>query len=901
VTMEPTTPRTTDTRMNKPSLFPKTSEIFTRFPVTLIGHLRQAMRAPSAFEAFRCYCNLLEWQTTYLANLGNSVYKDRPGDQVDERLETHLRAASLPLSFGTVVGGLRALAQSSVDYSSKLPELAAVLSERLPIEPTRMVKVFQTIRKGRETYQIPPSHLSIYLKDNTPGDSSLGKCNLDAFLSEIVVYRNKGLAHQSEESWFPNDPQMYTLLVGYLGPALDELLNWAPMAALLSNYEVVEAGPELPSITGVHMCDVTRSSVTEGFAPLGSSCLILGTGQQPDRRYVARRMTSPTELQAVVCYVHFPQTLQTSDLLFFRYARHYLLAYLERGLITKTQRQSDLEPLLRKLAIPDAGRQKIESEIQQVIFKYKPDDLTNQDALQQQLAAILGNEWAQVQSQVLQFLEQLPRRRKDHIFDQIDNNAIMSFEQLRTESELSEPDLDSVLENLEQDGRVRRVGGSLDRAHAHFKAQDPQKPASFRAILEEFRSRAHRTRKYPGFIWKLVGLCESLLADDGIALSEGEVLGYLGLFEGFAPGGTSLATEDSEGAMLLRIGDEDIRASSVRDLFEVLADLLRRRGISATAAVPHLVGRTRYLVNFKPEHANGTPFTVPVHVDDLFFEASRKREQALTEVIEFLGRLGLTASSPDIEDRRETQEEDSVGSDEGETSSKLELEIRAEAGEEPKQIRGPTVPKFFTSLLEHLLKIGVPLDEKIPVRAGRIRYLLAEEPYHANNRRFDTYIERGGYFMNTNFSYEQAMLHARMLCEELGLQATPIGGVVDEPQDTSVALRLDLDGQVLTASEVPDFFSQALTALYEKGLLTDADIPYKSGRVRYLIAESPIHDHGRAFIRPVEVYLGGHRYFIEANISRQGALELVQRLVARENPMLGAVTGTPRSAGDVRA
>jgi hypothetical protein len=29
-------------------------------------------------------------------------------------------------------------------------------------------------------------------------------------------------------------------------------------------------------------------------------------------------------------------------------------------------------------------------------------------------------------------------------------------------------------------------------------------------------------------------LCESLLADDGIALREGEVIGYRGLFDGFA-------------------------------------------------------------------------------------------------------------------------------------------------------------------------------------------------------------------------------------------------------------------------------------------------------------------------------------------------------------------------------
>src|SRR5690606_19084255 len=100
------------------------------------------------------------------------------------------------------------------------------------------------------------------------------------------------------------------------------------------------------------------------------------------------------------------------------------------------------------------------------------------------------------------------------------------------------------------------------------------------------------------------------------------------------------------------------------------------------------------------------------------------------------------------------------------------------------------------------------------------------------------------FFMNTNFSYEQAMGHARMLCEEFGLQATPVEGAPDEPADVSVDLRLELDDQTITAAEVPDFLFEVLTALYEKGVLTDADIPYKTGRVRYLIADSPVHDHG---------------------------------------------------------
>jgi hypothetical protein len=96
---------------------------------------------------------------------------------------------------------------------------------------------------------------------------------------------------------------------------------------------------------------------------LGPSLLLLGSQLRAEGRYIARRTDAPRELQAIVRYVHFPQTLQTSDHLYRQYARRYLMTYLERGLITKPQRQGELDILLRRLSIPDAERQRIESEI----------------------------------------------------------------------------------------------------------------------------------------------------------------------------------------------------------------------------------------------------------------------------------------------------------------------------------------------------------------------------------------------------------------------------------------------------------------------------------------------------------------------------------------------------------
>jgi hypothetical protein len=83
---------------------------------------------------------------------------------------------------------------------------------------------------------------------------------------------------------------------------------------------------------------------------------------------------------------------------------------------------------------------------------------------------------------------------------------------------------------------------------------------------------------------------------------------------------------------------------------------------------------------------------------------------------------------------------------------------------------------------------------------------------------------------------------------------------------------------------------QVILTLFEAGILQAQDVPYKSGRVRYLISEIPTHDHGRDFIRPVEIEVDGRRYFIETNVSRRGAVDLAVRLLASRQTSVGAET-----------
>lgn len=858
--------------------FPNVSRIYMHFPVPLVRHVKLVVEAGTPSDQFSCYCNLVEWLAGYLANLGNSVYAARPVDEVDEAIEQRLRATGPVASFGALVGGVRLFA--NLDYSATVSELREVLSARqLPAACVRMVRAFAAIKKGREEFEIPPAKLAAFVEASL--GSSLGNCNLDGVFSAIVPFRNKGIGHQAEESWFPRDQRMYGIVCGYLAPAVDELLSWGPLRAVLSNYEVVGLAGRDPADPRAWI--VHRPNITDGLAPLGLSRLIFSAALPTDTvPYVARRGEKPDELLAVVAHAQFPRTLQSTALLARRYADAYLSAYLEHGLITPTQRQSRLRPKVTELALPEGDRVRVEGEIQVAVDLWGPDHQARDESLRR-LAALLGPRSADTLAQLMTKLDDLPARRKDYLFEQIDNNVIMSFAQLRAESELLEADLDTALGDLEQEDRVRRINGSgqVDRLSSHFKAQDPTKPSRLRGILGDLR-RVPRKRnaELPAPLWRLIKLCADLLEEDGFVFPAGEIEDFADLFATDVSE-ASPPTEDDGGAMTLFIGGEAGRPSSVRQLFEFVVARLGELGIDPTPAVPLLIGKTRYLVAREPRHANGTPFAVPFELGDLYFEGNLTRAQALAEVIRFLQVLGIEANSPEVLLEAEAEIVDEPTTDDDEQGA-LVIQVFASGSTEATTIHGPNVRSFFAKLLDFLVDHDAPFAESSPIATGRVRYVLSEEPYHRNGRPFDSKIERDGYFVNTAYSYEQAVAAAAILCEKLGFRTTA------EAQAEDVKLTMTIGDEVIDEPNVGSFLARAITVLFEQGRFTTEDIPYKSGRVRYLISEVPTHDHGRWFIRPVEIDLGGRNYFIEANMSRGGALELMQRLLVSKSVVPGA-------------
>lgn len=801
------------------------------------------------------------------------------------------------MSFGHKVSGLRAFTRCKLDLEEKIPALAKLLSGKdLPSACVRACKSLGIIREAREQFEVPTHKVGDYLQARLPGDDrNLGKASIHDFLDAIVPFRNQGIGHPSDDSWFPQDRRFYQLLYELLIPALDALLASGPMQTVLTEYEVVEVGAA-EAARGARDAIIHRPHVAEGLLPLVPSRLALKPGQPAEGKYVARRTTDPNRLEAVARYHHFPRTLQSEERLYQQYRREYLMAYLDRGVITPSQRQDTLRKTAHKLSFPAEELQALEPEIQKLVDDFpEAGDAADGEATIRELQRLLGPEWPTVQERVQTLLDQLLTRRKDYIYQTIEDNVLISFAELKAQSELSEPDLEAVLEELEdQDRKISRVGGAGQydgRSQAHFRVHDHQKPHSLRTLLDRLKEAARGQRKHPEAVWQLVLLCHDLLIDNGFPFPRNELDAYRELFEVETAERAAAVTArdaDDESDLTLRINDREIHAASVRQLLEQVWQEIQRQRIDVSSAIPFLIGKTRHLVNRTPVHANGSPFAVPIDLGAMFFEGNLTRAQALNESIRFLSQLGVVALSPNIEAEYSDDEEESLESTSTDTGEwGVGIEIHEPDG--VTQVKGSTVRKFYTNLLAHLLERGCELSAIAPVHAGRVRYLLAEEPYHANGRRFQAIVSKGGYFMEASLTHAQAVEYASSLCEKLGLQAVPLA-IPSTGRDEAVPLELEIAGHKIEADDVPGFLGKAINFLYEQGHLTETDIPYKSGRVRYLISATPRHDHGRDFIRPIPVHLGGSTYYVEANISRSGALETIQRLIATK--MLNAPKAT---------
>lgn len=180
-------------------------------------------------------------------------------------------------------------------------------------------------------------------------------------------------------------------------------------------------------------------------------------------------------------------------------------------------------------------------------------------------------------------------------------------------------------------------------------------------------------------------------------------------------------------------------------------------------------------------------------------------------------------------------------------------------------------------LAEYMDQNGI--EPVVPFKVGRTRYLVNHQPQHENGTAMpypiDAKIGDETLYFEPNWSRAAGLFHIQRFLKACGLvvdgeaaEAAPSEAPEEEcsqaaPEDAIVAneeyangrgLRFTLNGTEYIAAhtKVKEFLGRVLKILVCEDAIDDDELPIECGRVRYLLADAPIHRDDTPFERPVE-------------------------------------------------
>lgn len=83
-------------------------------------------------------------------------------------------------------------------------------------------------------------------------------------------------------------------------------------------------------------------------------------------------------------------------------------------------------------------------------------------------------------------------------------------------------------------------------------------------------------------------------------------------------------------------------------------------------------------------------------------------------------------------------------------------------------IGGNTVREFYKNVMEYLIEQEVKLEDIVPYKTGKIRYLISDKAVHQNGADFNAPLEIGPYFLETHKSKKTAKQDIIQFLEKLG-------------------------------------------------------------------------------------------------------------------------------------
>lgn len=727
-----------------------------------------APRAPR--ERFDALTELAERVATRACELLNSAYLHSahlagPIPAVEARLAELGRKN---LSFGDYVHAmelfLNELGPASL-HESVTPfwkEMAAQLRSPLPASVNQDVASLQLIKRAREKYEIPLSSLARFVADQSIGNAK--KQNLLDVLRLASTYRNAKAHHHP---WFAEDPRWYALVAEHWRRVLEQVVLHPPVYALLGSVEVVTARNDARSIgSGRFACEVARDELEGRAEPLGESRLVSTESLAAGRHWARLDHGDQAQLRALFPFRSFPENVEPPAVREQRYRREVIRRYLSAGALRAVEADPSLRPLGGELGIEERRARALLDETLVALRAAEADVRGGEHVTAVGRIADLIRHFESEVSDIPRELAALDQRRAETLRDIIADQYPITHDALVRASEMHGDDVARALQPLVSTGVVRRVEPTPGRVQ--YRIPSVQAAEDLTVALQRIGSEPTLLEA----VRPLLTVCHQFFAEEGHPELPHRIDELLRPRDARGDG----PRDDEEPPRLLFAArDHVVAESSVPDLFRAV---MRRFGAepSLQRKVPFATGPRRYLVAREPQHPPGRGFIAPLPIEEhgVVFEANQSRISALKSLRQWFVAAKLPVHRAEIDGQPIEELGAPTPSDSAVTGGMDDLKLSVIIDDRREVISGSTAGSFLAALVGLLVEEGRLEVDRLPVATGRVRYLIAQEPLHANGRPFDAAVEVEGMYVETSHTRSAARSHAEAVCRALGLEIVEV-------------------------------------------------------------------------------------------------------------------------------
>lgn len=635
-------------------------------------------------------------------------------------------------------------------------DAATPLRSRLPTTVNAEVDLLQLLKVAREKYEIPVVALPRFVADHQTISGK--KQSLLSVLKLACTYRNAKAHHHA---WFVEDPGWYALVAEHWRRVLEQVVLHPPVYALLGSVEVVTARSDARPIgSGRFACEVAREELEGRAQPLDESWLLSTEPLAAGRHWARISDEDRTHLRALFPFRSFPENVEPLAVREQHYRREIMRRYLTHGALRAVENDVSLRSRGIEHGIEE---RRVHALIRETVTALRAAESAARDGDYVAAIAPLAEPLRKFQSElpdIAKELASLDERRAALLKEIIDDQYPITHDALVRASEMHTDDVMRALQPLVSSGRVREVEPTPGRVQ--YRIPSTRAAEDVTAALARIRSQP--TLIEP--VRPLLTVCRQFFADEGHPELPHRIEELLRLGEtddGARPG-------EEPPRLLFAASDQLVEESSVPDL---LRAVMRKFGSEPALQrrIPFATGPRRYLVARQPQHPAGHAFIAPLHIAELglVFEANQSRLSALKSLRQWFTDAGVPVERAEV-DGRPIEELGAPAPSDASESGADELSLRARIGEREEIVSGATVGSFLATLVELLVEEGRLAIERLPVATGRVRYLIAQEPLHANGRPFDAPVEVEGMYIETSHTRSAGRSHAVAVCRALGIE-----------------------------------------------------------------------------------------------------------------------------------